>query len=50
MNKKIYLEAPQAELIVVRFEEAILGPSNPNGTEGSTVKDPFGEGWDEPNM
>ncbi|MBQ3766048.1 MAG: hypothetical protein II874_04855 [Bacteroidales bacterium] len=24
MNKKIYLEAPQAELIVVRFEDNIL--------------------------
>jgi len=24
MNKKIYLEAPQAELIEVRFEEGLL--------------------------
>lgn len=24
MNKKIYLEAPQAELIIVRFEENIM--------------------------
>ena len=28
MNKKTYFEAPQAELIVVRFEENIMSPNN----------------------
>ncbi len=32
MNKKSYLEAPQAELIVVRFEENILS-FTPSGYE-----------------
>ena len=27
MNKKLYLEAPQAELIVVRFEDNIMSPT-----------------------
>ena len=48
MVKKHY-EIPETELITVRFEEAVLGPSNPNGTEGSSVKDPFGDGWDDGN-
>ena len=48
MNKKLYLEAPQAELIVVRFEENFCATGdNPNGLENGEVVDPFGgEGWD----
>ena len=48
MKKKIYLEAPQAELIVVRFEENFCATGDkPTGLEDGTVVDPFeGEGWD----
>ncbi len=47
MNKKLYLEAPQAELIVVRFEGNFCATGdNQNGLEDGTVVDPFeGEGW-----
>ena len=46
MKKKNY-ENPESELLFIRFEEAVLGPSNPSGLEDSTEKDPFGDGWDD---
>lgn len=33
MNKKLYLEAPQAELIVVRFEENIMSAGDAGGND-----------------
>lgn len=47
MNKKMFYEAPEAELLVVRFEGNFCQTGNSNGTEDGTVVDPFdGEGWD----
>ena len=46
MMKKSFYEAPEAELLLVKFEESFLTGTNGNGTEGSVVKDPF-DGWDE---
>ena len=46
MIKKSFYEAPEAELLLVKFEEGLLTATNPNGTEGSVVKDPF-DGWDD---
>ena len=45
MIKKLFYEAPETELIVVRFEENILS-DNPNGTEDGTVTTPFDD-WDD---
>ena len=47
MIKKSFYEAPEAELLLVKFEENFCG-TNPNGTEDSVVKDPF-DGWDDGN-
>ena len=46
MLKKSFYETPEAELLLVKFEENFCYSPNPNGTEGSVVKDPF-DGWDE---
>lgn len=44
--KKSHYEAPTSELLVVRFEENIMSPQiDPNGTQRSTVVDPFGDEW-----
>ena len=50
MRKKQFYEAPDAELLVVRFEGNFCGTFDPNGTEKSTVKDDlFGDGWNDEN-
>ena len=46
MIKKSYLEAPQAELILVRFEEAVLGPSNTGESFSTQTGDEDMDDWD----
>ena len=47
MIKKHFYEAPETELLVVRFEGNFCATGdNPNGTEGSTVTSPFDD-WDD---
>ena len=51
MNKKQLYTAPEAELLVVRFEENIMSPGakQANGTQQGNVLNPgsFGfDGWD----
>ena len=41
MFKKSFYEAPEAELLLVKFEENFCGTNNPNGTENSDVFDPY---------
>ena len=43
MLKKSFYEAPEAELLLVKFEESFLTGTNPNGTENSDIYDPYGE-------
>lgn len=45
MNKKTFYEAPQAELIVVRFEENFLDSvvGGAKNVEKATEDDPWGE-------
>ena len=45
MHKKQLYEAPDAELLVIRYEEAFL--TGTTGIEGSTVTDPVGDDWDD---
>jgi len=43
MMKKTFYEAPESELLLVKFEENFCGTNNnPNGTENSDVYDPYG--------
>lgn len=48
MIKKSFYEAPDAELLLVRFEGNFCGTNDPNGTEPSEVDDPF-DGWGDGN-
>lgn len=44
MIKKSFYEAPESELLLVKFEESFCGTNNnPNGTENSDVFDPYSE-------
>lgn len=44
MNKKSLYEAPETELILVKFEGNFCATGdNPNGTEDSPVYNPFKE-------
>ena len=47
MNKKTFYEAPQAELIVVRFEENIMSP---NGFNENQQTEYLGEEEDGGNL
>ena len=46
MNKKIYLEAPQAELIVVQFDQVIMGPSDPNAVQSNSASSGYNGDYD----
>ena len=41
MMKKSFYEAPEAELLLVKFEENILSGDNENFTSGGTYTDGF---------
>ena len=43
MIKKTMYEAPESELLLVKFEEAILGLSN----QGTTIQSASIEEWEE---
>ena len=45
MNKKLYQEAPQAELIIIQFDQVIMGPSDPNAVRSNSVS----SGYDDEN-
>lgn len=45
MNKKTYLEAPQAELIYIQFDQVIMGPSDPNSVRSNSAS----SGYDNDN-
>ena len=52
MNKKQLYEAPEAELLVVRFEENIMSYGD-NGTQNGKVVTPgdgWTDGWDDDNQ
>ena len=42
--KKSFYEAPEAELLLVKFEENFCGTNNPNGTEKGNERDGGDEG------
>ena len=46
MIKKTNYETPLAELLVVRFEEAILGPSNPNAERANSASSGYDDDYD----
>lgn len=48
MMKKSFYEAPEAELLLVKFEEGFLTGTNGNGLPDSTVT-PVTDPWDEEN-
>lgn len=37
MNKKLYQEAPLAELIYIQFDQVIMGPSDPNSVRSDSA-------------
>ena len=45
MRKKQFYEAPDAELLVVRFEENFCQTFDPNGTEKGNERDGESEGF-----
>ena len=45
MNKKIYFESPQAELIIVQYDQVIMGPSDPNSLRSNSAS----SGYDNDN-
>ena len=47
MNKKLYQEAPQAELIIIQFDQVIMGPSDPNSVRPNSASSGYnGDGYD----
>ena len=43
MNKKVYYEAPEAEILIVKFEENFMDSIqyDPNGTQKGNAYNPF---------